>query len=96
MPTPVYDVTSCIPSPAPSAIKQNGYNIWGVLTGSNYAFTTTNPGVSATKVDVTPCLSGVALDTVFNIQIGDHVYSTSDFYKSSVDSKFKCGRPNDR
>lgn len=91
MPTPVYDVTACIPSPAPAVIKQNGYNIWGVLSGSTYNFQTTNPGVPSTKVDVMPCLSGAPLDTTIYIQIGDHVYSSDLFHKSSSDLKWKCG-----
>lgn len=96
MPTPVYDVTSCLSTPYPAIIKQNGYNIWGVLSGSVYTFQTTLPSGTVTRVDVLPCLSTVPTNTAFNIKIGDHVYTTNDFYIDPVDSKFKCGRPNDR
>lgn len=92
--TPVYDVTSCIPSPPPAIIKQNGYNIWGVLSGSLYTFQTTLPAGKVTVVDISPCLSGLPVNTVFNIKIGDHTY-TDDYYKDSTGT-FKCGRPNDR
>lgn len=91
MPTPVYDVTSCLPTPSPTIIKQNGYNIWGVLSGSVYTFQTTLPSGAVTKVDVLPCLSGAPLDTTIMIKIGDHTYSSDLFHKSSTDGKWKCG-----
>lgn len=95
MPTPIYNVTSCLPSPLPAKIRQDGYNIWGVLSGSVYVFQTTAVSGS-TKVNVLPCLSSVPVDTAINIQIGDHVYTGNDFFLDSTDSKWKCGRPNDR
>ena len=93
MPDPIYDITSCLSSPLPARIKQTGYNIWGVLSGSAYTFYTTNPGGKFTSVDVLPCLAGAEVNTAIQIQIGDHVYSTGTYYLDSTDSKWKCGRP---
>lgn len=96
MSDPIYDITSCLPSPLPARIKQTGYNIWGVLTSGVYVFYTTNPGGKFTSVDVLPCLAGLEVNTAFHVQIGDHVYTMNDFFLDPTDSKFKCGRPNDR